>query len=156
MQPYLLKEKRHELWESDMRLSEKKYHSSVAKTTQSLRICCSSFPSWFISGLGNNVNAGITFEIWQSTIWYASWLVRWAKWLVKQVFDVPSTIFFTISFKILYKNVFNLFFYFFYKLTRINSFECPKSMRNYKKDNAWNIRRLVNESYVLANQRIIL
>ena len=37
------------------------------------------------------------------------------------------------------------------------SFECAKSMaksiRNYKKDNAWNIRCMVNESIVPANQR---
>ena len=36
---------------------------------------------------------------------------------------------------------------------KIKSFECPKSIRNYKKNNAWNIRRLVDESFVQANQR---
>ena len=36
---------------------------------------------------------------------------------------------------------------------KINTFERPKSIRNYKKNNAWNIRRLVNESFVPANQR---
>ena len=35
---------------------------------------------------------------------------------------------------------------------RIQSFECPKSIRNYKKNNAWNIGRLVNNSYHPANQ----
>ena len=41
-------------------------------------------------------------------------------------------------------------FLFFYKFTKIktNSFECPKSIRNYEKNNAWNIRRLVDESFV--------
>ena len=39
--------------------------------------------------------------------------------------------------------------------TKIKSFECPKSIRNYKKNNAWNIRHLVNDSFVPANQRII-
>ena len=36
------------------------------------------------------------------------------------------------------------------------SFEYSKSIRNYKKNNAWNIRRLVDESFVPANQPIIL
>ena len=35
---------------------------------------------------------------------------------------------------------------------KIKSFECPKSIRNYKKNNAWNIRRLVDKSFVPANQ----
>ena len=39
---------------------------------------------------------------------------------------------------------------------KIKSFECPKSMKNHGKNNAWNIRRLVDESFVPANQRIIL
>ena len=33
----------------------------------------------------------------------------------------------------------------------------PKSLRNYeKKNNAWNIRRLVDESFIPSTQRIIL
>ena len=36
---------------------------------------------------------------------------------------------------------------------KIKSFECPKSIRNYKKNNAWNIRRLVNESFVPPSQQ---
>ena len=36
---------------------------------------------------------------------------------------------------------------------KIKSFECPKSIRNYKKNKAWNIRRLVDESFVPANQQ---
>ena len=44
------------------------------------------------------------------------------------------------------------------KFTKLNikSFEFPKSTRNYKKNNAWNIRRMVNDSFAPANQRIIL
>ena len=84
-------------------------------------------------------------------------LVRWDKWLVDKASDVPSIIFFfTISCKIPCKNGFNLFFYFFfYKFTKIKikSFECPKSIRNYKKNNAWNIRCLVDESFVPSTQR---
>ena len=41
-----------------------------------------------------------------------------------------------------------------YNLTKIEikSFECPKSIRNYEKNNAWNIRRLVDKSFVPAAQ----
>ena len=51
------------------------------------------------------------------------------------------------------KNCFNLFHYFFYKFIKIKikNFECPKSIRNYKKNNAWNIRSLVHKSFVTAN-----
>ena len=50
---------------------------------------------------------------------------------------------------------FQFIFLFFYKFTKIKtkSFECPKSIRNYKKNNASNIRRLVDESFVPANQQ---
>ena len=67
--------------------------------------------------------------------------------------------FFSItSCKILCKNRFNSFFIFFYKFTKIKikSFECPKSIRNYKKHNAWNIRCMVDKSFVPSTQRIIL
>ena len=52
--------------------------------------------------------------------------------------------FFMLSYKILFKNPFNLFSHFFYKITKIKtkSFEFLKSMRNYEKNNAWNIRCL--------------
>ena len=45
--------------------------------------------------------------------------------------------------------------YFFYEFTKIKtkSFECPKSIRNYEKNNALNIRHLVDESFVPATQR---
>ena len=36
---------------------------------------------------------------------------------------------------------------------KIKSFECPKSIRNYENNNAWNIRHLVHESFVLAFQQ---
>ena len=54
--------------------------------------------------------------------------------------------FFMSSCKILCKNPFNLFSYlFFYNITKIKikSFECPKSIKNIKNDNTWNIRFLV-------------
>ena len=62
---------------------------------------------------------------------------------------------FIISCKILCKNCFNLFFYLFYKFTKIKikSFECPKSMKNYLKKNTWNIRHLVHDSFVPSSKR---
>ena len=36
---------------------------------------------------------------------------------------------------------------------KIKSFECPKSIRNYEKKNTWNVRRLVDESFVTSAQR---
>ena len=55
-----------------------------------------------------------------------------------------------ISFKILCKNPFNFFYYFSYKITKmkIKSFECPKSIKSIKNDNTWNIRLLVDNSFV--------
>ena len=46
-------------------------------------------------------------------------------------------------------------FFFSYKFTKmkIKSFECPKSTWNYNRNNAWNIRFLVDKSLVLVNQR---
>ena len=35
---------------------------------------------------------------------------------------------------------------------KVKSFEFLKSIRNYEKNNAWNIRGLVDESFVLASQ----
>ena len=44
--------------------------------------------------------------------------------------------------------IYSLFF-----LIKIRSFECPKSIKNYEKTNAWIIRRLDNESFVSASQQ---
>ena len=56
------------------------------------------------------------------------------------------------------QKLFQFIFLFFYKFTKIKikSFECPKSIRNYEKNNAWNIRHLVDESFGPSTQRIIL
>ena len=40
--------------------------------------------------------------------------------------------------------------------TKIKSFECPKSIKNNEKNNTGNIRRLVDESFDPATQRLIL
>ena len=36
---------------------------------------------------------------------------------------------------------------------KIKSFECPKSIRNYEKKNTWNVRHLVNKSFVQSAQQ---
>ena len=69
----------------------------------------------------------VGYKIRQSTMKYAGSLGQWDKRLVEQASDVPSII--------LCKNLFNLFFLLFYKITnmKIKSFECPKSIRNSEK-----------------------
>ena len=79
-------------------------------------------------------------------------LGRWDKRIVDQAFDVPSTIFFMISCKILCKDPFNLFSYFFYKITKIMIF-AENYARFYEKKNTWNIRRLVDDSFVPSSKR---
>ena len=36
---------------------------------------------------------------------------------------------------------------------KIKSFECPKSIRNYEQKNTWNVKRLVEDSFVPLAQR---
>merc|ERR1712051_984568 len=45
---------------------------------------------------------------------------------------------------------FRFIFLIFYKITKlkIKSFECPKSIKSIRKNNAWNIRLLVDDSFV--------
>ena len=64
---------------------------------------------------------------------------------------LQALFFFTISCKTLSKNCFNLFFHFL--IVKIKNFECSKSIRNNEKNNTWNIRSLVNGSFVQASQR---
>ena len=59
-----------------------------------------------------------SLEIRQSTIYYAGLLGRWNKRIVDQESELPSIFFFMISCKILCKNPFNLFSYFFIKLQK--------------------------------------
>ena len=72
-------------------------------------------------------------------------LVRWVNWtndsLTKRLMFL-SIIFFSW-------NLANFIFSFFYEITKmkIKSFECPKSIGNYKK-NTWNLSRLVNKLFV--------
>ena len=83
-------------------------------------------------------------------------MVRWNKWLVDQASDVPSISFFIISCKFFAKILPIDFFIFFYKFTKIKvkSFECPKSIRNYKKkmlgtSDAWSTSHLCPQTSVL-------
>ena len=47
---------------------------------------------------------------------------------------------------------FIIFFYNFLKI-KMKSFECPKSIKNHKKNNACNIRRLVDKAFVPVKQQ---
>ena len=53
------------------------------------------------------------------------------------------------------QKLFQFIFLFFYKITKIKikSFECPKSIRNYEKNNAWSIRHLVDDLLVPSSKQ---
>ena len=74
-------------------------------------------------------------------------LGRWDKRLIEQVSDVPS-IFFIISHRLrsLKTGPFKALYFYIAK----------NFARYYEKRNTWNIRQLVDESFVPATQRIIL
>ena len=86
------------------------------------------FFSWFISRTPNT-NRNLT--IYNIICWFAGTNDSSTKRLMFQVL-----FFFTISCKILCKNGFNLFSYFFYNSIKIEikSFECLMSIRNYEKE----------------------
>ena len=48
--------------------------------------------------------------------------------------------------------MFQALFFFTFTKVKTKSFECLKSMRNYKKDNTWNIRHLVEELFGPSTQ----
>ena len=80
----------------------------------------------------------------------------WDERLIDQVSDVPSIIFFHNFLQNSLQKSFQFIFLLFHNFTKnkVKSFECPKSIKNYeKKDNAWNIRRLVDSSFVPSTQR---
>ena len=70
-------------------------------------------------------------------------IIRWVAWTMGQMNRRPSVwcskfyFFFMTSCKILCKNPFNSFSYFFYKITNINikSFEFPKFIKSIKNNN---------------------
>ena len=71
-----------------------------------------------------------------------------------QASDVPNIIFFHNFLQKSLQKSFQFIFLFFYNFTKIKikSFECPKSISNYEKNNTWNIRRLVDELFVPSTQ----
>ena len=88
----------------------------------------------------------LLLSTWNPTIYN---IIRWLAGSLGKMTCQPSVwciIFFIISCKIIFKNLFNLF------LIKIKRFECLKSIRNYKRNNAWNIRGLVDQSFVPGNQ----
>ena len=66
-------------------------------------------------------------------------IIRWVAWTMGQMNRQPSVwcskyyLFFMISCKILCKNPFNLFSYFFITKIKIKSFECHKSIKSIRK-----------------------
>ena len=93
------------------------------------------------------------FKIRPSIIEYDWTLVRLYKRTSDQVSDVPRLIFFPQFLAEFFAKIIPIYFYFFqfYK-NKNKEFECSKSMRNYEKNNACNIRRLVAGSFVQTNQ----
>ena len=72
-------------------------------------------------------------KIWQSSIWVDGTITSSTKCLMFQVLS-----FFNNFLQTSLQKSFQFFFYNFKKI-KIKSFECPKSIRNYKKNDAWNI-----------------
>ena len=68
--------------------------------------------------------------------------------------DVPSIIFFHYFFQNSLQKYFQSISLFLFKNTKIKVkiFECPKSIKSLK-NNTWNIRRLVDDSFVQSAQR---
>ena len=79
---------------------------------------------------------------------------RWDKRLIDQESDVQSIIFSHNFLQNSLQKLLQFIFLLFYDFTKIKikSFECLKSIRNYEKNNDWNIRRLVDKSFVQATQ----
>ena len=51
-----------------------------------------------------------------------------------------------------FAKIISIYFLFFFYNTKNKEFECPKSIRNYENTNAWNIRCLVDESFLPSTQ----
>ena len=99
--------------------------------------------------IGHPLHFSAIPEIRQSTIYYAGLLGRWDKQIVDQASDVPRIIFFYDFLKNSLQKSFQFIFLFFYKITKIKSFECPKSIKSIKEiilgtSDAWSTIRLSN------------
>ena len=86
-------------------------------------------------------NQNINLSIYNIICWVA-W--QWDRRIIDQASDVKSIIFFMISCKILCKNPFIFSFLFFYKNKELSAL----SLKNYKKNNTWNVRLLVKDLFV--------
>ena len=83
------------------------------------------------------------------------WVTGTTNSLIKRLmFQVGTTFFHNLLQNSLHKS-FQFIFLFFSNFTKIKikNFECPKSIRNYEKNNPWNIRPLVDELFIPATQQ---
>ena len=89
-------------------------------------------------------------KIRQSTIYYAGLLGRWDKWIVDQESDVPSISFFILFIDLGQQQLFIFIFVILLKNKKISWEDFFKEFckKSWKKDNAWNIKRLVDDSFV--------
>ena len=70
-----------------------------------------------------------------------------------QVSDVLIIIFFSSFLAKFFAKILSIYFLiFFYKITKIKSFEYPKSVKSIK-NNTWNIRLLVDDSFVPSSKQ---
>ena len=68
---------------------------------------------------------------------------------------VSSIIYFSYFLTKFFSNI-NSYIFFIFLIIKIKNFECPKFMRNYEKNNTWNIQRLVGGSIDQTNKRFIV
>ena len=81
-------------------------------------------------------------------------LERWNKRIVDQVSDVPCIIFFFHDFlQSSLQKSFQFIFLFFYRIIKIKSFECPKSIKSIKKIILGTSRLLVDDLFVQSSKR---
>ena len=94
-------------------------------------------------------------KIRHSTIYYAGLLGRWDKWIVDQVSDVPSFIFFYTFYRLRALKTFYFYFCNLKKNKKMNWKDFCKEFckKSWKKNNIWNIRRLVDDSFVPSSKR---
>ena len=79
-------------------------------------------------------------------------LGRWDKQLINQASDVPSIIFFIISYRLRALKTLYFLIFFIFEMTFTKNFARYYEKKNY----TWNIRRLVNKSFVPSSHRIVL
>ena len=91
-------------------------------------------------------------DLWYNTL--ACWFTGTNDSLTKLLMFRVLFLFYNFLQNSLQKS-FQFIFQFSYKSTKMKkrSFECPKSVQNYRENNDWNIRRLVDEPFVPANQQ---